>query len=71
MKTASGYLQASDYSTTHTDSCENTNTEVDKVTIQDTPTIMYVETTQQPTVYIFKVFTQSTTVFNTSGHMLL
>jgi hypothetical protein len=71
MKTASGYLQTSDYSTTHTDSCENSNTEVDKVTIQDTPTIIYVEMTQQPRDYIFKVFSQSTTVFNTSGQMLL
>jgi hypothetical protein len=71
IKTASGYLHTSDYSTTHTDSCENTNTEIEKVTIQDTPTIIYVETTQQPRDYIFKVFCQSTTVFNTSGQMLL
>jgi hypothetical protein len=71
MKTASGYQQTSDYSTTHTDSCENTNTEVDKVTIQDNPIIIYVETTQQPRDYIFKVFSQSITVFNTSGQMLL
>jgi hypothetical protein len=70
IKTASGYLQASDYSTTHTDPCENTNTEVDKVTIEGTPTIIYVETTQQPRD-IFKVFSKSTTVFNTSGQMLL
>jgi hypothetical protein len=40
-------------------------------TIQDTPTIMYVEMTQQPRDYIFKVFSQSTIVFNTSGQMLL
>jgi hypothetical protein len=51
------------------DSCENTNTEVEKVTIQDTPTIIYVEMTQQPRDYIFKVFSQPTTVFNTSGQI--